>query len=219
LGYPIGGKKKKGKTFNMDTVTMKQAHRYALFNCGDEEVEKYISEHQTLMNSLRGSKWAKAQNHSKDFVSWFEKKVMTDDATHDHITWIAKGPNPVATKYGGSKDQNPVIGDVTYYGAIEGIIEIDYWGQFSCVLFEFPLEVGCHYVMKRISGDIFDSLKNDGNIIEPHDFEFGAFGSIVNEDLIWSREELDDIEMLLNDSNARGVAQHSGSDAEERDLP
>ncbi|GAB2271584.1 hypothetical protein Dimus_006416 [Dionaea muscipula] len=87
----------------MDTVTMKQAHRYALFNCGDEEVEKYISEHQTLMDSLRGSKWAKAQNHSKDFVSWFEKKVMTDDATHDHITWIAKGPNPVATKYGGAK--------------------------------------------------------------------------------------------------------------------
>ncbi|GAB2283684.1 hypothetical protein Dimus_018183, partial [Dionaea muscipula] len=56
-------------------------------------------EHQNLMESFRGSKWARAQNHSNDFIKWFEKKVMTDDAVDDHIAWLAKGPNPVATKY------------------------------------------------------------------------------------------------------------------------
>lgn len=84
---------------------------------------------------------------------------MAEGVSDDHIVWLAKGPNPVATKYGGyvingysfhtrmrdargktknsgvplnaltssfaiSKDQNQVIGDVTYYGAIERIIEI-----------------------------------------------------------------------------------------------
>ncbi|GAB2294229.1 hypothetical protein Dimus_028446 [Dionaea muscipula] len=53
------------------------------------------------MDNLRGSKWARAQNHTKDFISWFEKKVMTEGASDDHIVWLAKGPNPVAIKYGG----------------------------------------------------------------------------------------------------------------------
>ncbi|GAB2287918.1 hypothetical protein Dimus_022271 [Dionaea muscipula] len=83
----------------MDNTNINKAHRYALFNCRDEEVEKYISEHQTLMESFCGSKWARAQNHSNDFISWFEKKVMTGDVVDDHIAWLAKGPNPVDTKY------------------------------------------------------------------------------------------------------------------------
>ncbi|GAB2288685.1 hypothetical protein Dimus_023001 [Dionaea muscipula] len=83
MGHPVGSKKKKGKTIILDDDTMRKAHRYALFNCGDEEVEKYISEHQTLTDNLRGSKWARAQNHSKDFISWFEKKVMTEGASDD----------------------------------------------------------------------------------------------------------------------------------------
>ncbi|GAB2273235.1 hypothetical protein Dimus_008035 [Dionaea muscipula] len=101
MGHPVGSKKKKkGKAITLNNDTMRKAHRYALFNCEDEKVEKYISEHQTLTDNLRGSKWARAQNHSKDFISWFEKKVMTEGASDDHIVWLAKGPNPVATKYG-----------------------------------------------------------------------------------------------------------------------
>ncbi|GAB2268896.1 hypothetical protein Dimus_003838 [Dionaea muscipula] len=84
-GTSIRGKKKKGKTLHMDNTTINKARRYAIFDCGDDKVEKYISEHQTLMESFRGSKWARAQNHSNDFIKWFEKKVMTDDAIDDHI--------------------------------------------------------------------------------------------------------------------------------------
>jgi hypothetical protein len=38
--------------------------------------------------------------------------------------------------FSSSKDQNPVIGDVSYYGAIEDIIELDYHGHMKVVLFK-----------------------------------------------------------------------------------
>ena len=42
-GHPIGSKKKrKGKTFDMDSHQWVEAHRYALFNTGDEQVETFI---------------------------------------------------------------------------------------------------------------------------------------------------------------------------------
>ena len=37
--------------------------------------------------------------------------------------------------FAGDKDQNPIVGDVTYYGAIDEIFAIDYWGNFNVVLF------------------------------------------------------------------------------------
>lgn len=40
------------------------------------------------------------------------------------------------TSFANSKDQNPIIGDVNYYGSIEDIIEVDYWGIFTVVLFK-----------------------------------------------------------------------------------
>uniref|UniRef100_A0A803MIG0 DUF4216 domain-containing protein n=1 Tax=Chenopodium quinoa TaxID=63459 RepID=A0A803MIG0_CHEQI len=33
------------------------------------------------------------------------------------------------------RDQNPVVGDVKYYGVVEDIIELDYFGHFKVVLF------------------------------------------------------------------------------------
>ena len=40
------------------------------------------------------------------------------------------------TTFASSKDQNPVVGDVNYYGSIEEIFELDYWGAFRVVLFK-----------------------------------------------------------------------------------
>ena len=43
VGHPIGGRKAlKGKAFLLDQESLKQAHRYIVFNCGCEQVEKYI---------------------------------------------------------------------------------------------------------------------------------------------------------------------------------
>lgn len=40
------------------------------------------------------------------------------------------------TSFASSKDQNPIVGDVNYYGSIEEIFELDYWGAFTVVLFK-----------------------------------------------------------------------------------
>lgn len=42
----------------------------------------------------------------------------------------------LTTSFASSKDQNPQVGDVDYYGSIEEILEIDYWGDFTVVLFK-----------------------------------------------------------------------------------
>ncbi|XP_060216343.1 uncharacterized protein LOC132643838 [Lycium barbarum] len=61
-GYPIGSKKKrKGKTFDMDSHQWVEAHQYALFNTGDEQVETFIKEHKSIIDKRgRGNAWAKA---------------------------------------------------------------------------------------------------------------------------------------------------------------
>lgn len=44
-GYPLGRKKKgknKGQAYTLDSTIRILAHRYVLFNCQDEEVEKYL---------------------------------------------------------------------------------------------------------------------------------------------------------------------------------
>ena len=41
----------------------------------------------------------------------------------------------LTSSFASSKDKNPILGDVTYYGAIEDIIEVDFWSKFSVVLF------------------------------------------------------------------------------------
>ncbi|XP_063936179.1 uncharacterized protein LOC108203846 [Daucus carota subsp. sativus] len=42
----------------------------------------------------------------------------------------------LTTSFASAKDQNPIVGDVSYYGAIEDIIEVDYWGELTVVLFK-----------------------------------------------------------------------------------
>ena len=41
----------------------------------------------------------------------------------------------LTSSFASSEDQNPITGDVTYYGVIEVIIEVDFWSNFSVVLF------------------------------------------------------------------------------------
>ncbi|KAG5608270.1 hypothetical protein H5410_019551, partial [Solanum commersonii] len=42
IGHPIGREKRKDCTFFMDSELRHEAHRYALFNTGDEQVENLI---------------------------------------------------------------------------------------------------------------------------------------------------------------------------------
>lgn len=40
------------------------------------------------------------------------------------------------TCFASSRDENPIVGNVNYYGSIEEIFELDYWGAFTVVLFK-----------------------------------------------------------------------------------
>ena len=42
----------------------------------------------------------------------------------------------ITTSFASAKDQNPIVGNVNYYGSIEEIFELDYWGSFTVVLFK-----------------------------------------------------------------------------------
>ncbi|XP_021723953.1 uncharacterized protein LOC110691342 [Chenopodium quinoa] len=158
-GYPLGRKnkgKKKGKAYTLDSDTMALAHRYVLFNCQDDQVENYIKEHEEFMKKKsrdkRNRRWKEAQEHSNEFMVWFREKVVVDNVP-DHIKWLSKGPSTIARSFASSKDNNHVLGNVTYYGAIKSIIEVDYWSAFSVVLFEcdwFHVEVD-DYGLTRVN--------------------------------------------------------------------
>ncbi|XP_060170674.1 uncharacterized protein LOC132601609 [Lycium barbarum] len=170
IGHPIGRGKKKRNTFLLDSQSKDEAHRYALFNTGDEQVEKLIEEQKNLMgNHTRSNAWVRARNHSREFSNRFEKKVENVEVP-DYLRGLAQGPNSVAKRYtayfineyrfhtktrdaprktqnsgvtlsattdsfASSRDQNPIDGEVIYYGVIQDIIEIDYYGHFSVILF------------------------------------------------------------------------------------
>ncbi|KAF7841871.1 hypothetical protein G2W53_004169 [Senna tora] len=83
----------------MDQKSLKQAHRYILFNC--DGVQQYIREHEDIVNSHIGKrKWSKAKRHSNDFIQWFETRAMNDDIS-DFVKGLSKGPNTVAKKFSG----------------------------------------------------------------------------------------------------------------------
>ncbi|WMV50173.1 hypothetical protein MTR67_043558 [Solanum verrucosum] len=191
-GHPIESEKeRKRKTFEMDINQWSEAHRYALFNTGDEQVEAFIN-------------------------------GVTLPATTD--------------SFASARDKNPIDGMVTYYAVIRDIIEIDYYGYFSVVLFrcdwfhnevdeyqltqvyfnrlcsandpfvlasqvnqffyvEDPIEKEVHYAIKKVHVDLYDLEEEDCPNIdqtfwrEPND-DIGSSDRLLDVDVRWSREDL-----------------------------
>ncbi|KAM3381868.1 hypothetical protein P3S68_007441 [Capsicum galapagoense] len=130
-GHPIGSEKQKDCTFFMNAKLRYEEHRYVLFNKGDEEVKKFIEKHQnSLSNHTRPNAWVRARNHSHEFSSWFEEKVKNVETQNSEVTLSA-----TTNSFPSARDQNPIDGVVVYYRVIRDIIEIDYYGCFSVVLF------------------------------------------------------------------------------------
>ncbi|KAL8121024.1 hypothetical protein AgCh_017982 [Apium graveolens] len=63
---------------------------------------------------------------------FYSKYIDSKCTTHNSGVFLSS----LTTSFATSKDQNPQIGVVDYYGSIEEILEISYWGEFSTVLFK-----------------------------------------------------------------------------------
>ncbi|XP_060190633.1 uncharacterized protein LOC132619889 [Lycium barbarum] len=226
IGHPIGIEKKKDSTFIMDPQLRYEAHRYALFNTGDEQVEKFIEEHKNVIsNHTRSNAWARARNHSREFSSWFEEKVKNVEVL-DYLIWLSRMPNVVGKRYtayfingyrfhtksrdaprktqnsgvtlaattdsfASSRDQNPIDGEVIYYRVIQDIIEIDYYGHFSVVLFRcdwFHNEVD-EYGLTRV---YFNKLcsKDDPFVLASQVHQVFYVADPVEKDVYYARNKV-----------------------------
>ncbi|XP_060185066.1 uncharacterized protein LOC132614599 [Lycium barbarum] len=226
IGHPIGIEQKKDSTFMMDPQLRYEAHRYALFNTGDEQVENFIEEHKNLMsNHTRSNAWARARNHSREFSNWFEEKVKNVEVPN-YLLWLSRMPNVVGKRYiayfingyqfhtksrdaprktqnsgvtlaattysfASSRDQNPIDGEVIYYGVIQDIIEIDYYGHFSVVLFRcdwFHNEVD-EYGLTRV---YFNKLcsKDDPFLLASQVHQVFYMADPVEKDVYYTRNKV-----------------------------
>ncbi|CAK7355681.1 unnamed protein product [Dovyalis caffra] len=144
---------------------------------------------------------------------------MLNEQVPNYTLWLSKGKNPMGKRYTGfasAKDQNPIVGDVGYYGSIDEIVEIDYWGYFSAVLFwdvwfqverdedgltfvnfnkSYPIVEGLHYVMKKVPRDLFDlQQSNYSTIQDAFRGEHNDFNNIMcaicdDGPIRWARED------------------------------
>uniref|UniRef100_A0A803MTE6 DUF4218 domain-containing protein n=1 Tax=Chenopodium quinoa TaxID=63459 RepID=A0A803MTE6_CHEQI len=140
--------KKSQYGFMIDHNTLAQAHTFVIFNCNSKDVERYIKvqwfKQKVALEEVVISdhvKWLSqgpsyvAKRYTGYFVNVYHFHTMKRDANsscQNHgVTLTALTPS-----FASSKDQNPILGDVAYYGSIEDIIEISYHGHFSVVLFK-----------------------------------------------------------------------------------
>ncbi|XP_074290910.1 uncharacterized protein LOC141617636 [Silene latifolia] len=165
VGHPLGGKRQRvGKLFTLSPKVSEQAHRYALLiRTVMREHEAFVNSERKKSKWKRAqnhshdfANWLKekvvnetvpekifwlakgpsptAKRYKGYYANGYEFYTKTRDARcktqNSGVTLSA-----LTSSFSSSKDQNPIDGEVTYYGAIIEIIELNYWSQFSVVLF------------------------------------------------------------------------------------
>ncbi|KAK9080111.1 hypothetical protein SSX86_001786 [Deinandra increscens subsp. villosa] len=126
----------------LDHDTLSIAHSYVLFNCS--EVDEFRTEHLIIVRrENRKLREREIQRlHSETFESWFEdhvEKLHTagDERVTEDLRNLASGPAEFAmtNSFSSARDNNPIVGDVTYYGVLNDIIELQYGADKKVVLF------------------------------------------------------------------------------------
>ncbi|WMV18167.1 hypothetical protein MTR67_011552 [Solanum verrucosum] len=119
-GCPLGAKKT--DPVSLDNKSLSQAHAYLLGNC--DEIQEYI----------RGPNFV-AKRYSGYLINGYRFHIRQRDARHktqnSGVTVVAS-----TTSFARSKDKNPIATDLTYYGRIVDIVELDYYSHFKVVLFK-----------------------------------------------------------------------------------
>lgn len=99
--------------------------------CSKLEQGEFVPNHVKWLS--KGPSFA-VKKHTGYFVNGYSFHTMTRDAncvTQNHGVTLGA----LTDSFSSTKDQNPILGSVQYYGSIEEIIELSYHGQFSVVLF------------------------------------------------------------------------------------
>ncbi|XP_074342445.1 uncharacterized protein LOC141680006 [Apium graveolens] len=154
--YPIGSRRNKdGKAITLKDSQWMECHRYVLFNCANKEVESLLEE---KVHTDDFYKWLQEQVGKKEVVSpelqilsmgpnrvdkKFSGYVINGFRFHTKFrdarcTTQNSGVflSALTASFASSKDESPLVSEVHYYGRIEEILEIDYWGEISVVLFK-----------------------------------------------------------------------------------
>ncbi|KAH0682771.1 hypothetical protein KY285_020282 [Solanum tuberosum] len=110
-----------------------QNHSQEFGNWFKEKVKSVeVPEH--LRQLAKGPNTA-AKRYTSYFISGYRFHTMKRDSqgkTQNYGVTLSATTDSFAS----ARDQNPIDGEVVYYGVIQDIIEIDYWGCFSVVLFK-----------------------------------------------------------------------------------
>ncbi|XP_069145925.1 uncharacterized protein [Solanum lycopersicum] len=236
-GHPIGSENtRKGKIINIEQHELFEAHRYILFNTGNEQVEAFIKEHNNLTDNLtRGNAWVKSHVHSREFGDWCRDKV-TNIEVSNHLKWLDKGSNFVEKRYTGyfingyrfhtktrdapCKTQNSGVtlsATTDSFASARDQNPIDGM-HLKCIKFfyvEDPVEKNVYYARNKVPVDLYDlEEKNCPNIEEtfwrePNE-DICPSERVLDVDVRWSREDLP-VDII----DAPSLAQHSQDEAME----
>ncbi|KAL4573772.1 hypothetical protein LXL04_020589 [Taraxacum kok-saghyz] len=106
--------------------------------------------------------------------------------------------------FASSRDKNPAVGNVDYYGRILDIVELDYWSQFKVVLFRYPVENFLNYVITMVPRDIYDLEDESSETIggsywsDPNEGRFNSVPEVSEHEI---RLSINDLAPLVVDAN------------------
>ncbi|XP_057747099.1 uncharacterized protein LOC130966327 [Arachis stenosperma] len=162
-GVPLGAKK--GEPFLLDDKSREQVHSYILLNCHkiDDYVSEHETYQQGTrwMRAKNHSKnfptWFKTRALRHDVPNWIKElsrgptqcakrysgyfingyrfhtrqREVRRKTQNSGVTLVA-----LTTSFASTKDANPIHENVSYYGRVNDIIELDYYGNFKVTLFK-----------------------------------------------------------------------------------
>ncbi|WMV49767.1 hypothetical protein MTR67_043152 [Solanum verrucosum] len=151
-GVPLGAKKT--DPFIIDSKSLSRAHAYLLGNCDG------VQEYNRGPNSV-------AKRYFGYLINGYRFHVRQRDARRKTQT---SGVTLVAstTSFASSKDKNLIAANLTYYGRIVDIVELDYYSHFKeepfvlgsqvhqCFYVQDPYDQDRHFVMKTVPRDLFN---------------------------------------------------------------